>query len=89
MMNSFRTLVLQLRIFTPCATERHVGTPSSPETRRLETGVTARRRRNPSWQSAGDSGVGRDAPHDRCGQDEQHCIDHNPVRNHVATSFNS
>jgi hypothetical protein len=32
-------------------------------------------------------GVCRDAPYDRCGQDEQHRIDHDPVRNHVASSF--
>jgi hypothetical protein len=35
-MNSFRTLVLQLRIFAPCAAELQVGTSRPPETRRLE-----------------------------------------------------
>jgi hypothetical protein len=34
-----------------------------------------------------DSGLCRDAPYHRCGQDEQHRIDHDPVRNHVASSF--
>jgi hypothetical protein len=24
-------------------------------------------------------------PDDRCGQDEQHCVDHDPVRNHLAS----
>jgi hypothetical protein len=33
------------------------------------------------------SGVCRDAPDDRCSQDEQHCIDHDPVGNHLASSF--
>jgi hypothetical protein len=43
------------------------------------------------WQTRlnarAESGVCRDAPYDRCGQDEQHRVDHNPVRNHVASSF--
>ena len=34
-----------------------------------------------------DLGLCRDAPYDRRGQDEQHRIDHDPVRNHVASSF--
>jgi ABC-type nitrate/sulfonate/bicarbonate transport system substrate-binding protein len=33
------------------------------------------------------SGVCRDASYDHCGQDEQHRIDHDPIRNHVASSF--
>jgi hypothetical protein len=86
MMNSFRTLVLQLRIFTPCATEPHVGTV--PKLDAWKPVALLHDAGSLPGRAQVDSGVGRDPPHDRCGQDEQHCIDHNPVGNHVATSFN-
>ena len=28
-----------------------------------------------------------DVPYDRCSQDEQHRVDHNPIRHHVTSSF--